>query len=253
MVNEEIITNAFIEHMAGIAKYDKDGSIIGHDIESNWIVNINFPDNSPNHTIIDYKKNGIIEETKITGPEIWKEIPGWEGYYEVSSHGRIKSLSRKMFGVDFQGKRIEKNLSEKILKPIKAKCRGGDYYLRVRLFRNNAYTQTQIHRLVALTFIPNPLNLKHPNHKNGLKYMNNIENLEWTNHSENAKHAYRIGLNKGIKGETVATSILKEKDVLEIRNLYDSGDYTMREIGKLFNTDATNISLIVNRRSWRHI
>ena len=92
--------------------------------------------------------------------ELWKWIPGWEGLYMVSTHGRVKSL---------------KHNKSKILKPWIDK----DGYKRVRLCKNGKCKTYGIHRLVAMAFIPNPHNYPIINHKDENKTNNQYTNLEW--------------------------------------------------------------------------
>jgi len=109
--------------------------------------------------------------------EIWKPIHGHDGVYEVSNMGRVKKLSTL---------RIKKSIS-KFIKIV------NNRYQYVML-NNKSYL---LHRLIAEAFIPNPKNLPQINHINGIKTDNCIENLEWCTSSENNKHAYLIGLNRG--------------------------------------------------------
>ena len=113
--------------------------------------------------------------------EIWKPIVGYEGFYEISNKGRVRSLDRVIYFRNNKGKR--KYLG-KILKP---KYRNG--YQFINLNKNKKCQTFSIHRLVALHFIPNPNNYKLVNHKDGIKSNNNIENLEWCDYSYNLKHA----------------------------------------------------------------
>ena len=103
--------------------------------------------------------------------EVWKDIQGYEGLYQVSNCGRIKSLIK----------------NEKILKPGKV----GKYY-HVTLRKNNASKNFYVHRLVGSAFINNFKNFSDINHKDGNTANNNVDNLEWCTRSENIKHAYRI-------------------------------------------------------------
>ncbi len=107
--------------------------------------------------------------------EIWKPVPEYEGIYEVSNLGRIKSLSR--------GKR-----KEKILNPNSGR------YKNVFLSKNGDYCKMLLHRIVAIVFIPNPENKPQVNHKDGNKFNNEVSNLEWCTHQENMNHAYVTGL-----------------------------------------------------------
>lgn len=119
--------------------------------------------------------------------EIWKDIPNYEGLYQVSNYGKIKSLER----YNYKG---HHNL-EKILK--QSKCKNGYYY--VALCKDKKIKYYQVHRLVAQTFLDNKNNYKCVNHIDGNKLNNNVSNLEFCNHSYNEKEAYRIGLKKTIK------------------------------------------------------
>lgn len=127
--------------------------------------------------------------------EIWKDINGYNGVYQVSNKGRVRSFNR-------HGKGEYRNYKPIILKPCIPKS-GTSKYARVNLC-SDKMKPTSIHRLVAETFIPNPENKPEVNHKNGIKTDNRVENLEWVTRSENAKHAHKTGLakcwNKGKHG-----------------------------------------------------
>ena len=118
--------------------------------------------------------------------EIWKDIPGYEGYYQASNLGRIKSLDRQFVntygGLRFYHGRIlrQSNLLGNYQKVTLKKNRHGS-------------KQWQVHRLIAITFIPNPENKPEINHINRQPNDNKIENLEWCTRSENVKHFYRTG------------------------------------------------------------
>jgi hypothetical protein len=111
--------------------------------------------------------------------EIWKDIAGYEGFYQVSNYGRVKSLKRTV--ISKKGQRSE--VDEKILKPV-WRCRNADYSA-VHLCRNSKMTTASVHRLVAIAFIPNPNNLPFINHKDENPRNNHVSNLEWCDLSYN--------------------------------------------------------------------
>lgn len=107
----------------------------------------------------------------IVTNEIWKDIQEYEGLYQVSNLGRIKSLEK----IIITNNNIIKKMSEKILKTPLHK----DGYCYVMLRKDNKSRLFVVHRLVAKEFIPNPNNLPQVNHKDENKLNNNAENLEW--------------------------------------------------------------------------
>jgi len=123
--------------------------------------------------------------------EIWKDIPNYEGYYQVSNLGRIKRLKRIISACYGSSKTIKDIIIKQEL------TKKG--YLRASLFKNGIKEKRFVHRLVAQSFIGFEEN-KTINHKNGIKFDNNIENLEWLTQSENCKHAYKNGLSKIMRG-----------------------------------------------------
>lgn len=115
---------------------------------------------------------------------VWKSIAGFEGYYEISDSGMVRSVKRKV-----PNKNTEIIVHEKILKPWIDSWG----YPTVCLFKDGKAHCKKIHRLIAEAFIP-PFVGEQVNHIDGNKSNNSIENLEWCTGSENMSHAYRIGL-----------------------------------------------------------
>lgn len=124
--------------------------------------------------------------------EIWKDIAGYEGLYQVSNLGQVKALSRRrMLGNKFCVS------NERILRP--RSCNG---YIKTSLNKNGKGKDLFVHRLVAEAFIPNPYSKRTVNHINGDKADNRLENLEWATYSENNLHAYEKLGHKSPRGWT---------------------------------------------------
>lgn len=121
--------------------------------------------------------------------EIWKDIKGYEGYYQVSNYGRVRSLDRTV--VDSW---CTRNLKGKILK--QTKHNGKQKYYYVSLSKDNQIKKVFVHRLVARAFISNMKIKPQVNHKDGNPFNNKVENLEWVTNAENTQHAYDTKLNK---------------------------------------------------------
>ena len=120
--------------------------------------------------------------------EEWRDVVGFEGLYQVSNLGRIKSLQKY---IPYKDGRL-RNYPEKILKQNKV----GRGYLYLSLYNNDVIRQQYVHRLVAQAFIVNANNFDYINHIDGCKTNNCVSNLEWCNNSMNMKHAYMMGLIK---------------------------------------------------------
>jgi hypothetical protein len=110
--------------------------------------------------------------------EVWKDIEGFENYYQISNLGRVKSLKRKRV------------LEDRILKPVT----NNKGYLQVTLLKPNTIVNRNIHRILMLHFVDNLENKRCINHISGNKKDNRLENLEWVTHKENTQHALKNGL-----------------------------------------------------------
>lgn len=118
--------------------------------------------------------------------ETWRDIRNYEGLYQISNFGRVKSIARKIIKKDGVCQSVEEKL-------LRYHCNNKGYP-QVALSKNSTIKVMAIHRLVAATFIPNPRELPQVNHKDGDKTNNAVENLEWCTQSENMRHAYKLGL-----------------------------------------------------------
>lgn len=122
--------------------------------------------------------------------EVWKDISGFEGLYQVSTHGRVKRLSKLVHNNGLLNKAKEYYSKEKILTPSNI-SKG---YKGVTLTKNGKRYPKKVHRLVAETFIPNTNNYEQVNHIDCDKRNNHISNLEWVNQYQNMQHALKNGL-----------------------------------------------------------
>lgn len=161
--------------------------------------------------------------------EIWKDIPGYEGSYQVSNMGRVRSLPRKRARQRANYKDGFVTIPGVVLKPFKDR-RG---YPKVRLYPVKNRNQPRVHQLVAEAFIPNPENKRTVNHINGVKDDNRLENLEWATDSENIKHSFDIGTRKYIVGS--GKSKLKPHEVLEIRRLFTFYGVSQKDIHSMYS------------------
>ena len=118
--------------------------------------------------------------------ECWKPIKDYEGIYEVSNYGRVKSLERVIYNSGTKNGLY--TIHEKIIKQRINKKRHG--YCELSLHKNGKEKRFKVHRLVAEAFIPNPNNLPEVNHIDGNKENNHASNLEWCTSKENKEHAW---------------------------------------------------------------
>lgn len=165
--------------------------------------------------------------------EKWKAIKDYEGHYDISNQGRVRSLKWD---------------SPKILK---FGTSGRELYRAVVLSKDGTIRKFRVSRLVAEAFINNPLNKPCVNHINGVKTDNRVENLEWCTRSENDKHAFRLGL-RTQDGEGNSYHKLSNNDVLSIREHLSLGE-KQTSIAKLFGVGGTTISNIKHGLVWKSL
>ena len=164
--------------------------------------------------------------------EHWKDIDGYEGKYQISNLGNVKSLH----GIGM------------LLTPYKKK----NGYLSVKIIKNGKYKHHMIHRLVALAFVSNPKSKPNINHIDFNQTNNIPSNLEWCTQRENIWHTVNHGRNNPTIGETHPSAKLKESDVIKIRKMVGSG-ISQRSVAKIYNVTSVNIGRICNRKIWKHI
>lgn len=178
--------------------------------------------------------------------EIWKRIPGYS-LYEISNMGRLKTFNWKGCG------------RTAIMKP--ALDVNGYYRTMLKRDSDGKIGTVKVHRLVAITFIPNPENKPQVNHINAIRNDNRVENLEFCTQSENIKHSFNIGMSCN-KGENHPFSLLTDKQVLEIRERYvkhidkkttNKPIISRQELADEYGVKLNVIKRIVGRKSYKHI
>jgi hypothetical protein len=163
--------------------------------------------------------------------EIWKPIIGYEGLYEISNYGKVKSLIRK-------GRPKERFL-------IQTDDNNG--YLNVTLYKNKNPKTFKVHKLVLLTFIGKCPENKESCHNDGNRYNNFIGNLRYDTRKNNAEDRIKHGTSRlGMENNKAK---FNNEQIIEIRK----SNLKTIELAKKYNVERHAISNIKNRKTWRHI
>lgn len=142
--------------------------------------------------------------------EEWKPIENYEGFYEISNMGRVRSLDRTVY---FKNSDKPRKCIGKIMTPVYWKG-----YQKLRLHKNNNYESVKIHRLVAKHFVSNPENKNVVNHIDGIKSNNKSSNLEWCTPKENTIHALENGKMQNSINAMMEYNISNRKKIALIKN-----------------------------------
>jgi len=171
--------------------------------------------------------------------EIWKDYPGYEGFYMVSNLGRVASFYTRN---DHIGK-MKKILKQKL-----------QTYYKVTICKFGVKKDMLVHRMVATVFCENNIKSKYNqvNHIDGIKTNNRADNLEWCTSKMNRQHAYRTGLQVGLKGEKAVAAKLSDFNVSRIKLLLSRG-VSCRKLTEVFGCKINNIYAIKNGYSWRSV
>jgi hypothetical protein len=158
--------------------------------------------------------------------EIFKDIPNYEGLYQVSNYGRVKSLK---FGIEVF---IKDSINAWGYPSVNLKSK-----------------QNVIHRLVAITFIPNPKNKPFVNHKDGIKTNSQLDNLEWVTRKENAQHASKMGLLG--RNKTVYEFGLSRWLYERIESHIKSKSMSKKDISFFYNVDINTVYKVAKHSAKR--
>lgn len=187
---------------------------------------------------INFWKDKSIEDIDN---EIWIKIPDFESYM-ASDLGRIKKINGYI-----------KN-SKRACDFIVAQFKDKKGYLRATMKKEDIHLQIQVHRIIAITFIPNPENKPQVNHKKGNKLDNRPFMLEWNSALENLNHAFENGLRILPKGENHHASKISDYYVIIIRRLYRiNPDFNKVKVAEKFNCSKATIYNIIFNRSKKHL
>lgn len=174
--------------------------------------------------------------------EAYLPVVGYEGMYEVSNLGNVRSVRRVTVRID--GIRLVH--VGRTLKSWVATSK----YPTVQLTRNAVSKSCSVHRLVAIAFLNNPHNFAEVNHINGDKLDNRLENLEWCDKSHNQRHSLAIGLRKRYRGASNKNSKITQLQAINIMHL--KGSMPSHKIGELYGVSGHYVRTIQNggRDNW---
>ena len=181
--------------------------------------------------------------------EEWRAVVGYEGYYEVSNFGRVRSLDRSIWYTPYRRQPVRvAHHKGRLLRLQRGQNPG---YRCVILVRRNQHTTCFVHALVLEAFVgPRPEGWV-CNHKNGNPGDNRASNLEWCTYSQNNQHAIDTGLRR-VRGEDHYAHYFTAEQVLEIRRLHRAG-LGPTPLSRQFKVPFGTIRKIIDRRTWKHL
>lgn len=177
-------------------------------------------------------------DQKLKEDEVWKDVERYEGLYQISNYGKVKSFKHRVHG--------ENGV---ILKPHEY-----DAYSQYKLSdSNNKEERIPAHRLVATAFIPNPNNYPEVNHKNGVKTDNRVQNLEWCTRQQNIIHMHKVLYPHMMRGRRNPRTGITEEDALRIYELAIKEERTLEDIGEEYGISACAVVDIKVGRTWNYV
>lgn len=179
-----------------------------------------------------------LTNAQVCAPE-WRTVNEFEGKYEVSSSGGVRSLDRIVSGRCVRGV------------PRRPRFTNGGYLYVALIVSRDVRRNYSVARLVASAFIENPEGLEQVNHIDGVKTNNCVENLEWCSRSYNMQHAFRNGLAKGRIGAQNCKAKLSEEQAIKIK--YLASTRTDRALAGMFGVSIDVIYNLRTGRTWKHL
>lgn len=157
--------------------------------------------------------------------EVWKDIPNYEGLYQASSMGNIRTVGGKTTYTNYHSERVWKSR----IMGTRGKSPSG---YRVSLWKDGKVTEWLVHRLVALTFLGEPPTPKYTvNHKDGNRFNNRVENLEWLTIGDNI----RYGFEHGQYPTQIKVTLVGENGQKEFRSMAEGDRFLGRNVGYISN------------------
>lgn len=181
--------------------------------------------------------------SRLLASECWLPVPGWEGYYEVSDFGRFRALDRVVFQLR-KGTLSPRRIRGRLLNP--PVVAGG--YRHCRLSRDAKVSRRLLHHLVLEAHDRPALPGEECRHLDGDPHNNRLDNLKWDSHPANERDKLIHGTH--LMGERNHRARLSEPQILAIRSLYSTGEYTQKQLGERFGVDHSTISCVVRGKTW---
>lgn len=179
-----------------------------------------------------------------TEKEVWKDIEGYEGYYQISNRARVRSLDRIVESDDRSPQFIKGDIKKATVR--------GDGYKYVSLYKDNKRKNKYLHRLLAEAFIPNPKNLPIINHMDENPSNNKLKNLEWCDHQHNLTYGNKINKTLDSEGYQKQMKSMRKPiyafDKKGNKNWFES----ITEACKALNLDNASVSACLSGRYKTH-
>lgn len=181
-------------------------------------------------------ESSVWYSTEDLPHEIWHDVVGYKGLYQVSFYGRAKSF-----------------YNNKVI--VLANVLDGSGYVMWRLYKGGKPKMFKAHIVVARMFIPNPDNKPEVNHYHGDKLNNCVWTLEWVTPSENMKHSFKMGLEKSKRGCDSPNTNLTPEQVIEIREtcILGSRKFGAKALGKIYGISDASVLNIVHGKTYTEI
>lgn len=178
--------------------------------------------------------------------EIWLPWPAYPHRYEVSSEGRVRSVSFTKHGANVNGAFSFKTKAREL-----RQFTNNQGYMQLRLMVDGVKFTRKVHRMVAETFLENLGELPVVNHINSIRSDNRVENLEWCTIQDNVKHSYDSGSNSNL-GTLHPAALFDEQTVLKIKLLGMQGRRPC-DVARELDLEYHKVQKVLVRKNWKHI